>query len=254
LFFLALLTNIFAFKNNISEISETIGARCNANEILNSITYGQTGVILVIMSLSFFLNSKKNTKYFYLFFIFLGLANIAIAASRGPFIQLFVVLGFLIIYKFNKIKHSILFIITSILAYLIFVFSETLFIFYSVIDRLITTNANEERITIFNNSWNLFIENPIFGNGTLGEYAHNIFLGSLESIGFLGGVLIFIIYKNAFKESIKLIKIRDTDWVALLLVMQLIASLTSGAIWNSFQLWALLALVANLYRNRFLYT
>ena len=75
----------------------------------------------------------------------------------------------------------------------------------------------------------------------------------MESIGFLGGVLIFIIYINAFKESKKLVRIRDTDWVALLLVMQLVAALTSGAIWNSFQLWALLALVTNLYRNRNLY-
>jgi O-antigen ligase len=253
LFFLALLTNIFAFKNNISEISETIVARFNANEVLNSITYGQSGLVLVILSLSFFLDSTKKTKLFYLCFILLGLANIGIAASRGPLLQLFCVLGFLIIYKFDEFKYSFFFIITLILVYWIFVLSEYLFIFNSVADRVINTNIDEERPAIFMDSWNLFAENPIFGHGTIEEYAHNIFLGSLESIGFLGGVLIFIIYINAFKESIKLVRVRDTDWVALLLVMQLVAALTSGAIWNSFQLWALLALVTNLYRNRNLY-
>ena len=253
LFFLALLTNILALNNTASDVSEAIGTRYSANEILNSITSGQVGLVLVILSLSFFLDSTKKTKLFYLCFILLGLVNIGIAASRGPLLQLFCVLGFLIIYKFDKFKYLFFFIITLILVYLIFVLSEYLFIFNSVADRVINTNISEERPAIFIDSWNLFAANPIFGHGTIEEYAHNIFLGSLESIGVLGGVLIFIIYINAFKESIKLVKIRDTDWVALLLVMQLVAALTSGAIWNSFQLWALLALVTNLYRNRNLY-
>lgn len=251
-FALAIFVNIFSLINNIKLASQSSLLRLNANEILNSITYGQTGVILIIMSFTSVMKQSLRFKYLYILLIGLGLANIGLASSRGPVIELFFVVIFFVMINLKKIK-STLFVIFLLAITVGIYFSNYLFIFNSVVDRIKTTSGNEERPVLYKESWQLFTTNPYFGSNAIGEYAHNIFLGSLEALGILGGLLILAIYYNALKESIALVKIESTNWVALLLVMQLIGSLLSGAIWNGFLFWAFLPFVSNLYYNRRLY-
>ncbi len=253
-FLLAILVNILGLTNNIMLVSQGILTRFLANEILNPITYGQTGVILIIMSYTYLFNQNKRYKYIHLLFIGLGLVNVGLAGSRGPILQLFLVLVFYIIYNFKKTrKLNLLTIFLGIFIVGLY-FREYLFIFDSVVERILTTSFEEERTAIYAESWSRFIANPFFGSNVINEFAHNIFLGSLETMGFLGGILMLIIYKNALTESIALVKIKSTDWVALLLVIQLISALMSGAIWNGVIFWALLALVTNLYYHRNMYS
>jgi len=253
-FILAILVNILGLTHNIMSISQDILTRFLANEILNPITYGQTGVILIIMSYTYLINQNERYKYIHLLFIGLGIINVGLAGSRGPILQLFLVLVFYFIYNFKKArKLNLLTIFLGVFIVGLY-FREYLFIFDSVVERILTTSFEEERTAIYAESWSKFMANPFFGSNVMDEFAHNIFLGSLQSMGFLGGILMLIIYKNALKESIALVKIKSTDWVALLLVIQLISALMSGAIWNGFIFWSLLALVTNLYYHRDMYS
>jgi hypothetical protein len=252
-FSLAILVNILGLINNLKNVSNTGTVRLNANEVLNAITYGQTGVILIIMAFTSI--SKKNIKfiYFNLIFILLGLSNVALAASRGPVIELLVVLIFYIILNYKRNRYSSLFIVGIVLFALSTIFTGYLYIFNSVIERIISTNGQEDRPLLFAESWQRFVANPVLGNRAISEWAHNIFLGSLEVLGIIGGILMLIIYKNALKECVALVKIKSTDWIALLLMMQLVGSLMSGAIWNAIPFWPLLGLISNLYYHRYLY-
>ena len=59
-FFMAALVNVLSIINNFSAISLGLFSRYSSNIVLNSITYGQIGLALVIISFSYFINSKKN--------------------------------------------------------------------------------------------------------------------------------------------------------------------------------------------------
>jgi hypothetical protein len=253
-FALAIGINIISLKNNLTMSSDTIVTRFTANEILNPITFGQTGVILVILSLLSLINQKRVYKYINVIFIIIGLINIGYSNSRSPFIELILVLIFYL--GFNIKKEWILrlvLILLPIISILIY-FSDYLILFNNVLDRISGTSGDEERPLIYAESWGRFISNPLIGTNAITEYAHNIFLASLEALGVMGGILMLIIYINAIKASIKLVRIKSTDWIALLVIMQLVAVLVTGAIWNIFIFWSLLALLANLYNMRYLYS
>ena len=252
-FALAIFVNIFAFYNNFSSVAQGIISRFNANTILNSITYGQTGVILIIMSLTYFYSTKKY-RFIHIGLIILGLVNVGLAAARGPFVQLFAVVAVYFYFNFKNLRYSGLFALFALLAIIGYYFSDYLFLFDSVYSRLTNTNESPElRSQLYTNSWNVFLRNPFFGGRAITENAHNIFLGSLEAIGIMGGILMLIIYKNAYRAIKKLVTIQSLDWIVLLLLMQLFSALTSGSIWDHWILWPLLGLVSTLFYNRKLY-
>tara|TARA_B110000259_G_C13989833_1_gene391998 strand:- start:309 stop:1496 length:1188 start_codon:yes stop_codon:yes gene_type:complete len=249
---LAITVNVLSLVNNFTAISEGSLSRYMSNIIVNSVTYGQAGLALVIISFSYFISSLKTTKYIYLLFMLLGLVNLALAGSRGPVIELIFLIIFFIASNKNKFKFKYL-IFLPLIFYGFFNKYDDFIKISNVLGRIESTNLEEERVNIFLESWQRFTNNPIFGSRAIGEWAHNIFLGSLEALGIIGLILMIVIYRNAIKRAFVLAKFESTDWLALLLVMQLVAALISGAIWNSITLWALIGLISNLYYNRELY-
>ena len=250
-FFMAALVNVLSIINNFSAISLGLFSRYSSNIVLNSITYGQIGLALVIMSFSYFINSKKNRIIYILFFL-LGLTNLIVAGSRGPILALVVVILFYIWANKRTIKFRFFIILSIIVFY--FLTQINYFIQISnIVGRIESTNLDEQRFYLYTDAWTRFLNSPFLGNNAITEWAHNIFFGSLEVLGIIGGVLIFVIYRNAIKRSFLLVKLISTNWIALLLIMQLVSALVSGSIWNSIVLWPLLALTSNLYYNRDLY-
>lgn len=247
-FVLAVIVNVLSLINNISLIFEGNITRYMSNQLINSITYGQSGLALVIISFSYFNTNLNKSRYLFLIMILLGLVNMTLASSRGPIIELIIVSLVFLISNANKFKFRYLIFIPP-LFYLFFSQYSEIINVSNVIDRLNSTNLEEERINIFMDSWNRFIDSPIIGSRAIGEWAHNIFLGSLESLGIIGFILMIIIYKNSIKRSFVLVKYSSTNWLALLLIMYLVSALVTGGIWNSIILWALIALNSNLYYN-----
>ncbi|MHA8072231.1 O-antigen ligase family protein [Aquirufa ecclesiirivi] len=259
LFVMVIIVNILGFKNNYGSFGEeNIGARFFGNEILNQITYGQTGVIMVIMCLSYFYSQKLIGKLVLLPFIGLGLMNLAFAGSRGPMIELSLAIICFIVVNFKKIGAINLTIAIIFFISLGIYFRDYLIFFNTILDRLQDTrfnqgNGSEERYFLFKNSWEQFWANPVFGYVGIGEYPHNLILEAFMALGFAGGILMIYIVIIAFRNCIALVKIETTNWIALIFLMHIIAAFISGSIWNSFEFWSLLALSFSLYQHRNLY-
>ena len=249
---LSLFVNTLSITGNLMNVAKNLQTRYNANEVINSITYGQSGLVLLILSFSYFVNEKTKYKYLYLAFMALGVANIAVAASRGPVLQLGVVFGFYLAANTERFRLKSLIIPAALLVIFIH-YSQQIINFSNVIVRLLNSSVEEERTVLFLESWQRFCDNPVFGSRAIGEFAHNIFIGSLEALGVLGGILVGIIYLYLIRSAYELAKFETTNWLALLLIMYLVDALFSGAVWNLTTLWPLVGLILNLYLNRSLY-
>lgn len=258
-FVFAIIVNILGFKNNYNAFSEEkLGGRFLGNEILNQITYGQTGVVLVILCLSYFYDQKTFGKLAMLPLIGLGLMNVALAGSRGPMIELSLSIICFIIINFKRIGIVNLSIALSFFTALGIYFSDYLIFFTTVLDRLQGTGFNqgsesEERYFLFTDAWDRFSANPIFGYEGIGAYPHNLILEGFMALGIIGGVLMIYITIISFRNCIALVRIKSTNWIALIFLMHLIGTFISGSLWNSFEFWSLLALSFVLYQNRKLY-
>jgi len=115
--------------------------------------------------------------------------------------------------------------------------------FSNVFLRVTGTTMKEERTDLYIESWLNFVESPIFGKQVLNEWAHNIILGSLESTGIVGGVLICLILGYSLKRSFRLLRLASLRWIGQFLIVYILFSLTAGAIWNAVILWPLIVLV-----------
>lgn len=256
---IAIIVNILGFKNNFGALNEaSLGGRFTGNEILNQISYGQTGVILVIMCLSYFFNQSRNIKLILLPLIGLGLINVALSGSRGPMIELSMAIFFLVMFNFKKIGVVNIFIMLAIFVGLGIYFSDYLIYFNTVIDRLQETSFNqgsgsEERYYLFKEAWEQFLINPVFGFKAIGIYPHNLILESFAALGIIGGILMIYITIIAFKYCFELIRDDSTNWLGMIFLMHIIGTFISGTISNSFEFWSLLALSFSLNQNRIVF-
>jgi O-antigen ligase len=259
LFILAIFVNILGFSYNYASFSqESVGGRFLANETLNQISYGQTGVVLIIMFLSFFFNKDFKWKIFMFPFLGLGLINVALAGSRGPMIELLLVVVFYALINFKKIGVKNIFFSVVFLISLGFYFSEYLIFFDTVFDRIQETKLNqgsesEERFFLFQDAFARFMENPLFGYRAIGVYPHNLILESFMALGIFGGLLMIIITLIAFRNCFVLIRIKHTNWIGLIFLMYVVSTFISGSIWNSFEFWSLLGLSFSLVQNKDIY-
>ena len=259
LFVITTIINIISFKSNYFAIAdEKMGARLYGNKLINPITYGQSGVVLVILCLTLFHDPKFKVKIILLPILAIALMNVALAGSRGPMIELTITFLLFIIFNFKNIgtfKITVLFI--SIIG-VAFYFSDYLVFFNTAIDRLSETGFNkgsesEERYYLFKDAIEQFFNNPLFGYQAIGVYPHNLNFEAFLSLGILGGLLFIYIIGISIYFSISLIKISTTNWIGLIFMMYIISTFISGALWNSFEFWSLLALCFTLYKNKELY-
>lgn len=259
LFLFAIVVNVLGFLNNYQSLKDENVGRFLGNEILNPISYGQAGVVLVILCITYFFDQNILRKIFLIGLIAFGIANIALAASRGPMIQLAIVVLFFVLFNLKKIGYKNIILLFGALISIAIYFSDYLVFFDTVISRIEETglnngSGNEERYLFFKGALNQFLSNPFFGDfieeRRFGGYPHNIILESLMVMGIIGGALFLYIYVSSIKNALALIKIEITSWIGLMLTMQLIAALTSGSLYSSFSFWALIALSENLSMNK----
>ncbi|MDB5274945.1 MAG: hypothetical protein JWO58_3312 [Chitinophagaceae bacterium] len=252
------VVNILGLKNNYAAFSDEKVGRFLGNEILNPITYGQTGVVLVILALTFFFEKNIFGKLLMIGLISLGLINVALSASRGPMIELSVTVLCFVVVNFKRIGALSLSVMVGALVGIGIYFKNYLILFTLVFDRIGDTGfdkqtGSEERYFLYKDAWHQFWESPFFGYIGIGAYPHNLVLESFMALGIFGGLLMIYILFIAFRNIFALVKVKATDWIALIFLMHTVTTFISGAIWNSFEFWSLLAFSFTLYGNKVLY-
>lgn len=248
IFTVVLLVNILGFVKNISDVSAAVKTRYDANNLLSTIHYGQAAAVLVILSLMYLVKCKLIIKPFLVLPIAIGLANIFIAASRGPLLQLAVAV-LILLYSQIKSGRLIIILFSIIIIFLLLGSVHSIVSTDALLTRLLETSSDEERSEIYQRSFTLFVNNPLFGADVLDEWAHNIILGAFEGMGILGGIFITFITIFTIRNIFKLNRGNSTQWVALILAIYLFGSLFAGSLWNAVILWPLIALANNLVSN-----
>jgi O-antigen ligase len=266
-FLAAIFSNIIVIiltisKNSTLDISLFLQrsefSTSNSNEdvsIINPITIGQNGGILIIFTYYFLINLKK--KLFNLLLLFclflLGVVNLFLGASRGP--TLFVIIILFIISIFNLCKEKInlkklfvsILIITVIISTIGFFFKNNNRDEIVLINRFLdlketaTNTSQDERGLIYQTAWKQFLENPIIGDkfieNTSKWYPHNIMLESLMSTGIIGTSM-FLIYIISFIFSFRsLYQKNELLLIYFVGLYYFLCCLTSGSLWNSIEIW-----------------
>ena len=266
-FLAAILSNIIIIILTISKnitldislfLQRSEFSTSNSNEdvsIINPITIGQNGGILIIFTYYFLINFKK--KLFNLLLLFclflLGVVNLFLGASRGP--TLFVIIILFIITIFNLCKQKInpkkilvsILIITVIISTIGFFFKNNNSNEIVLINRFLdlketTTNTSQdERSLIYQTAWKQFLKNPIIGDkfieNTSKWHPHNIMLESLMSTGIIGTSM-FLIYIFSFIFSFtSLYQKNELLLIYFVGLYYFLCCLTSGSLWNSIEIW-----------------
>ncbi|AEI50310.1 O-antigen ligase family protein [Runella slithyformis] len=248
-----LILNLLSIANTIRNPSELI-FRGNANTKLNTITYAILATGLISQSL-YRMVINPPTKIWNIFIPVLalpiGMINLLLSGSRGPILSLGLGLLWVIIFvskKQNSVKLLVILGILSIISVLIsqLVFFED-YVEYLKIRLFADEDSNSfegtniERITFYSEAWQHFLNNPITGDALevrlFKQYAHNIFLEALMSIGIIGGFLSLYLVIRINYFYIKIFKKPYFFWLVLLFTQQMLLVLFNGSIGFSSEFW-----------------
>lgn len=245
-----------------------------SNGIINPILIGSYGAFLLLMSLSIFTIRNGSMKFwkqiFLIFSSIIGMAGVLFSGSRGPL--LVVMIGFSFIfwryvtfYKANTVHVlkvlglTISLMLGSILA-LIPIINKGNVTSLVRFGRIFSPNENgvkERRYYEWEAAIQQYINHPILGdkyvNAYDGFYPHNVYLEVLMATGTIGGLFFFIGFYLCIKKLKRLWKYNSAQAfpIIILSVAVFIMRITTGALFNSVEFWAILGLLCSTSRTPF---
>lgn len=246
--------------------------------ILNPITIGYLGEVLIISSLHILIfNLISLNKYFRVLLylcLFLGVLNLTFGASRGPILSLLFLLMIEIYFAVKRNKFSYSFFIKTFSFFFILIILMGLYIFpkidtedIALIDRFTlnsdTSSGNEsisERSLLFESAWSQFLDSPIWGYSFVTKYpyrsySHNIFMDVLMGTGIIGMIIFSLMGYYIFKNIKILLKSKafyDTaSFLCILYISILLICMTSGGLFVSGNFWIFSSFILGLnkYEN-----
>ena len=235
---LALLISVLKMEDTSGMIRQA------GNIALNSISYANLGLSLIILSIFILYErgiSKTLNLLVFLMLLF-AIYCLFIAGSRGPLASLFIIgtiwyflrsgnfLGFFI-------TVIVISIITTYLDGIISLIGQVSPILESRFSDTLTEGDTSRRKELSNFAWRAFLDSPIFGkqfgifeNNNI-NYPHNILLEGFMALG-LGGFLLLFVSLSALIKACRLILMRNKNyWLSLLFLQHLINSFISGSIY-----------------------
>jgi O-antigen ligase len=88
-----------------------------------------------------------------------------------------------------------------------------------------------------------FADSPVFGSSMLEQstmdYPHNMVLESLIATGIFGAIVFVFFFLMVARAAVDLIRDARTQWLGMLCVLQLVATLTSGSLYLTDAFWTL---------------
>jgi hypothetical protein len=227
--------------------------------ILNPISIGYYGELLVITSLYFSLLTKH--KHFG-FLAILGILLLLLGASRGPFVNCIFTILILLAYKYriSKSKLILTFRLTLVISLISIILSQTVgktvsldnFYMFDRLSQFVEnrqSNEEEYRDVGFASAWNDFLDSPIIGNQFVGTYdnfyPHNIFVELFMATGLLGVIIFSSFFFPLLMKMRKLFLQNSpaTFFILLIFLPIILGSLFSGALFQAVELWLFSTLI-----------
>ncbi|MGO4292616.1 O-antigen ligase family protein [Chitinophaga sp. RAB17] len=233
--------------------------------MINPITISFYGMLLAVLALSKLLfDAPKTIKGGIAFFIcvIIGVANVLLGASRGPFLSLILSVCILFYFKLRMSRNTVSIVLKSALVIFMLlgglmmsgigskIFSDDVFLFYRLTHFFdnVANGEKEDRDYEYASAWDQFSNHPFIGDKYVTDhshiYPHNVFLELLMSLGAVGGILFLLILFEVLIKAGHASRYRLHRHIALLLILlgYLLLSMTSGGIFITPGLWILLAL------------
>lgn len=237
------------FVTNLEGMSVDTGR--SALESLNPISMGHLGASLVIISGWHWISAVHPNKFNNLASItsvVLGSYLLIIAASRGPFIALAIVItAFLFTLKLKRLKGLSAVAILALLLLVIVAIQSFDFDDVALLIRIANISSSEDlsvlgRHESFSGAWNQFISNPLTGDfideRSTGFYPHNMLLEALMSTGLIGGLAFLSFTVIAIWKSYVMVRDRQSyAWIGLIFIQYCVGSQFSGALYLSDTFW-----------------
>lgn len=223
--------------------------RDTGNVALDAISFASIGITMSLLCIHkiIYKYSKKNKIKLFLNIIlgFLGLYLALQSASRGPVLSLLLIVVFLFVVHRRKGLFTFSFILT-----ITFLLKNFLVNSVGILAPFLAKRFNEglsgDDLSILARleTYTWFIEQiskyPFLGSkfarlgyGQYPGYAHNIILDILLGFGIVGLIACSYIICIAFKIFIHSIRIKKNSWVGLIMMQQVLLSLTSGAYYSN---------------------
>lgn len=222
-------------------------------EAVNPITLGHvaTSTILAAVTLLHY-RASMVVKIFAVAMLPVALTCLVLAASRGPFLALFVSALVYIIYRGNR--RTWLFVTIALgVGVVAFVASgegSQLLVRFEGIDE---ERSALERLVLQGNAIAQFLDHPLLGSAFLEleflAYPHNMFIETAMALGIMGLALMGGLLIKVSVETNRRLRTGQI-LVPLLLVQYFLGFQFSGALWGYATFWGLVAIVLGARRNR----
>jgi O-antigen ligase len=222
-----------------------------ATETLNPISVGYVGAALVVLAAvhqsSEAINgaiSRGALQIVRLAAYPLGLSVVFSSGSRGPLLALlaaFVVRAVIAASgrSLGGVRVAVvIFVAVALLA-------AGALVLTTIADRLasVQDESSDLRLRAAIGAMAQFADSPIFGSSMMEQstmdYPHNMFLEALIATGIFGAIAYLVLFLTVLRAAVHLIRDGQRQWLGMLCVMQLVATLTSGSLYLTDAFWTL---------------
>lgn len=233
-----------------------------STHVLSPITYGQTGVTLILFATTNFPNKNRTKELIYrILCIILGLLMVAFSSSRGPIISLLICFSAMIITRSNIQNKFMVFALLIFLGLSLYFVSAKIEENTSIapltrFSKMIEINDDlsiSNRLIRYEYSINQFMNNPLIGDSMVvfetGDYPHNILIEVLLAFGIFGEILFLIITFKSMKSAYFLLRRTNIGWIGLVYIQFFVGALFSGSLFTNgnFWFWTVLSIIT--YKN-----
>lgn len=246
-------------------LGEFTNLRFNANQELDTISYGHMGLSLLLLSICR-LKLSAGYRLFYIATSLLGLITMAIANSRSPFFALVAIFFFYFFCQKGKI-YFFLFLFLLCLTLLNihtlaeFCSKELGLTFFDRILIVLETGSDgygsAGRSALYDYGLDMFTRSPLLGSSFVlhdvpfgnGSYVHNIVLEAFMALGFGGGLLFLFINLWGGYCTYRIFRYKPEFTVFGLLYLQyFLFGFTSRSLVSLPSYWYMFAFVMTLYK------
>jgi hypothetical protein len=266
----AILASIVALYSNyvalLSGRSDTFGTGRLGTDTLATIELGYLGAVTALLAAFGIVRWRGNLlRIVLLTAVVLGLFIVGAAASRGPILALAVIavaaLGAWMRGRPRKqvvAAASVAVVVAALFLGGLNLIEEQLGFRgatrLSSVQSIQSEKSGEEHLKFASNAWDQFLDHPLLGSAVdeqrSKDYPHNVLLESFMATGIGGGLAFSGVLLVSLLAALRVLRSRETGWIALVYLLLLLAALTSGALYLAGGMWCFAAAVIAISRDR----
>jgi O-antigen ligase len=232
--------------------------------LVNPITIGQFGAYALSTAMAAYVVSRlRSTSAYFLMAACagIGVINILLSASRGPFLFFFVGVVLIMIYYFYNKRLSFISYFSSmmkvaivggiLLTIAITKLSNVDFYLFRRISSFVSGQKGKKEIRDYEweSAINQFLSHPVVGDKYITDYdrfyPHNIYLEVLMSTGVIGGTLFFTGLILVLWKFVEIIRFKHRYMLPFFVILCLVMSfrVTSSALYMTAEFWVMMGLI-----------